>query len=42
MLSKDFKEFIELLGSNNVKYLVVGMRLRYMDTPVTPKDIDYG
>ncbi len=24
MLSKDFKEFIELLNANNVKYLVVG------------------
>ncbi len=24
MLSKDFKEFIELLNENNVKYLVVG------------------
>jgi len=24
MLSKDFKEFIELLNENSVKYLVVG------------------
>ncbi len=24
MLNKDFKEFIELLNSNRVKYLVVG------------------
>ena len=24
MLSKDFKEFIELLNENNVRYLVVG------------------
>jgi hypothetical protein len=24
MLSKDFKEFIELLNGHNVKYLVVG------------------
>lgn len=24
MLSKDFKEFIELLNENDVKYLVVG------------------
>jgi len=24
MLSKDFKEFVELLNANNVKYLVVG------------------
>jgi hypothetical protein len=24
MLSKDFKEFIELLNENNIRYLVVG------------------
>ena len=41
MLNKDFKEFIELLDSNNVKYLVVGgYALAIHGHPRYTKDID--
>ena len=40
-LSKDFKEFIELLNANNVKYLVVGgYAVGYHGHPRYTKDID--
>ena len=41
MLSKDFKEFIELLNENNVKYLVVGgYAVAFHGYPRYTKDID--
>ncbi len=41
MLNKDFKEFIKLLNSNNVKYLVVGgYALALHGHPRYTKDID--
>lgn len=41
MINKDFKEFIELLNSNNVKYLVVGgYALAFHGYPRYTKDID--
>ncbi len=41
MINKDFKEFIELLNSNNVKYLVVGgYALAFHGHPRYTKDID--
>ena len=41
MLTKDFKEFIELLDSNDVKYLVVdGYALAIHGHPRYTKDID--
>ena len=41
MLNKNFKEFIELLNSNNVKYLVVGgYALAIHGHPRYTKDID--
>ena len=41
MLNKDFKEFIELLDSNDVKYLVVGgYALAIHGHPRYTKDID--
>ncbi len=41
MISKDFKEFIELLNCNNVKYLVVGgYALAFHGYPRYTKDID--
>jgi hypothetical protein len=37
MLNKDFKEFVELLGSTGVEYLVVaGTRSPRMDIRATP------
>ena len=41
MINKDFKEFIELLNSNNVKYLIVGgYALAFHGYPRYTKDID--
>lgn len=41
MLSKDFKEFIELLNKNRVRYLVVGgYALAFHGHPRYTKDID--
>ncbi len=41
MLSKDFKEFIELLNENNVKYLIVGgYAVAFHGYPRYTKDID--
>ncbi len=41
MINRDFKEFIELLNSNNVKYLVVGgYALAFHGYPRYTKDID--
>jgi len=41
ILSKDFKEFIELLNSNNVKYMVIGgYALAFHGHPRYTKDID--
>ena len=41
MLSKDFKEFIELLNKNKVRYLVVGgYALAFHGHPRYTKDID--
>lgn len=41
MLSKDFKEFIELLNKNNVKYLIVGgYAVAFHGHPRYTKDID--
>ena len=41
MLSKDFKEFIELLNENNVKYLVVGgYAVAFHGHPRYTKDLD--
>ncbi len=41
MINKDFKEFIELLNSHNVKYLVVGgYALAFHGYPRYTKDID--
>lgn len=41
MINKDFKEFIGLLNSNNVKYLVVGgYALAFHGYPRYTKDID--
>lgn len=41
MISKDFKEFIELLNSHSVKYLVVGgYALAFHGHPRYTKDID--
>lgn len=42
MINKDFKEFIELLNKNNVKYLVVdGYALAFHGYPRYTKDIDF-
>jgi len=42
MINKDFKEFIELLNKNNVKYLVVGgYALAFHGHPRYTKDIDF-
>jgi predicted nucleotidyltransferase len=42
MINKDFKEFIELLNKNNVKYLVVGgYALAFHGYPRFTKDIDF-
>ena len=42
MINKDFKEFIELLNKNNVKYLVVGgYALAFHGHPRFTKDIDF-
>jgi hypothetical protein len=41
VLSKDFKEFLELLNENNVKYLVLGgYAVAFHGHPRYPKDID--
>ena len=41
MINKDFKEFIELLNKNNVKYLVVGgYALAFHGYPRYTKDLD--
>ena len=41
-LQKDLKEFIELLNSHNVKYLVVGgYAVAYHGYPRTTGDIDF-
>ena len=41
MLSKDFKEFIELLNANSVKYLVVGgYAVAFHGHPRYTKDLD--
>jgi hypothetical protein len=41
VLSKDFKEFVELLNSNQVKYLIVGgYALAFHGHPRYTKDID--
>ena len=41
MLSKDFKEFIELLNENKVRYLVVGgYAVAFHGHPRYTKDID--
>ena len=41
ILNKDFREFIELLNSNNVRYLVVGgYALALHGYPRYTKDID--
>jgi hypothetical protein len=42
MLSKDFKEFIELLNENKVRYLVVGgYAVAFHGHPRYTKDIDF-
>jgi len=42
VINKDFKEFIELLNKNNVKYLVVGgYALAFHGYPRYTKDIDF-
>ena len=42
MINKDFKEFIELLNKNNVRYLVVGgYALAFHGHPRYTKDIDF-
>ena len=42
MINKDFKEFIELLNKNDVKYLVVGGHaLVFHGYPRFTKDIDF-
>lgn len=42
MINKDFKEFIELLNKNDVKYLVVGgYALAFHGYPRYTKDIDF-
>jgi predicted nucleotidyltransferase len=42
MINKDFKEFIELLNKNKVKYLVVGgYALAFHGFPRYTKDIDF-
>ncbi|MFC1515323.1 hypothetical protein ACFL7E_01040 [Thermodesulfobacteriota bacterium] len=42
MLSKDFKEFVELLNKNNVKYLVIdGYAVALHGYPRYTKDLDY-
>ncbi len=42
MINKDFREFIELLNKNNVKYLVVGgYALAFHGYPRFTKDIDF-
>ena len=42
MINKDFKEFIELLNKNSVKYLVVGgYALAFHGYPRFTKDIDF-
>jgi len=42
MINKDFKEFIELLNKNQVKYLVVGgYALAFHGYPRYTKDIDF-
>jgi hypothetical protein len=42
MLSKDFKEFIELLNENKVRYLVVGgYAVTFHGHPRYTKDIDF-
>jgi len=42
MINKDFKEFIELLNKNKVKYLVVGgYALAFHGYPRYTKDIDF-
>jgi hypothetical protein len=41
MLSKDFKEFIELLNEHNVRYLVVGgYAVAFHGYPRYTKDLD--
>ena len=41
MLSKDFKEFIELLNGNKVRYLVVGgYAVAFHGHPRYTKDLD--
>ena len=41
-IEKDFKEFIELLNSNKVKYLIVGgFAFSYYAEPRFTKDIDF-
>ncbi len=41
ILNKDFREFIELLNSNNVRYLIVGgYALALHGHPRYTKDID--
>ena len=41
-VEKDFKEFIELLNKNKVKYLIVGgFAVAYYSTPRFTKDIDF-
>ena len=41
MLSKDFKEFIELLNEHNVKYLLVGgYAVAFHGHPRYTKDLD--
>ena len=42
MINKDFKEFIELLNKNNVRYLIVGgYALAFHGYPRYTKDIDF-
>ena len=42
VLDEDFKEFIQLLNANNVKYLVIGgFAVAYHGYPRYTKDIDF-
>lgn len=42
VINKDFKEFIELLNANSVKYLVIGgYAVNFHGYPRYTKDIDF-